>query len=256
MYASISGGNMMKGLSNILVDYKKELELINKELEVYPIGRLVKKKKYYYHASGEKEFSITNDRPLIQSLSRKKYLLEMKKRLEQNILVLSQTNKLSDLTPENLIKAFPASYQDLPKSYFYHPSVESFLSKELPKNSYNVESLHYHSNNGIALRSKSEMIIANELEAYNIPYQYEAPLRFLEHTKYPDFTIKNPFNGKVFIWEHFGGLHLKDYEDNMTNKMMLYTKHGYRPFETIIYTFEFDIKNINRIRALIEGIIL
>jgi len=239
-----------------LIDYQQKLEEINKELENLPPGRLVKKKSYYYHAIDGKEIAITNDIPLIQALSRKRYLLVEKKKLEQNISALSRMNNLADLTPKALIKELPSTYQSLPIEYFYHPSVEQFLSKIYSDDIYKQDERHYFSNNNVALRSKSELIIANELEAYGIPYRYEIPLKLGTQKRYPDFIVKNPFNGNMIIWEHFGALHLEDYEKNMVNKMLLYTKHGYQPFETIIYTFEFDTKNIGRIRDLIEQVIL
>lgn len=100
-------------------------------------------------------------------------------------------------------------------------------------------------------------MIANLLEEYNIPYHYEIALQLGTQTKYPDFVIKNPYTGKTIIWEHFGALDQPVYEKNMNDKMQLYQKHGYKAFENLIYTFEFDMMNNQcRLKDLIEQIIL
>jgi len=247
----------MKILNIQLNNYQKELDNVEIELQKLPEGRLVKRGEFYCQRVEYKEVGITRKTNLIRALCRKIFLLNRKEELIALIDALSSyVNLKEQFVSIELTSKLPPAYQDFPENYFYHPSVESFIAKGHSPSDYKPESRHYHSNNGVALRSKSEMIIANELEAYGIPYRYEAPLRFGEQVKYPDFTIKNPFNGKVVIWEHFGALHESGYENNMNEKMLLYTKHHYRPFETIIYTFEFDTKNIRRIRELIEQVIL
>jgi hypothetical protein len=94
------------------------------------------------------------------------------------------------------------------------------------------------------------------LEENGIPYQYDVALTLDKKTIYPDFTIKNPFNGKLILWEHFGALNQPSYEQRMNDKMRLYMKCGYIPFETLIDTFEFDVGNRCRLLDLIEHIIL
>lgn len=100
------------------------------------------------------------------------------------------------------------------------------------------------------------MLIANQLEFYNIPYRYEAAITLGHQTKYPDFIIKKPSNGKLILWEHFGAFHQPNYVQKMNEKMNLYTKYGYIPFETIIYTFELDIRIPHRLQGLIEATLL
>lgn len=102
------------------------------------------------------------------------------------------------------------------------------------------------------LRSKSELIIANCLENYNIPYRYE-PL-FMQGTSktYPDFIVKNPFTNKTIIWEHFGALNEEGYEQRMNEKMEWFFSNSYQEGVNLIYTFEFHINDPKRINSLIE----
>ena len=103
--------------------------------------------------------------------------------------------------------------------------------------------------------SKSEFMIAGQLDKYGILYLYEAPLILGKKTKFPDFLIIHPITGKLIIWEHCGYIHEPEYGKAMIKKMELYQAHGFIPFETLIYTFEFNI-NIPFLRRLIEKFIL
>ena len=245
----------MKNVINKLTNYKKELEAINEELTTLPEGYLLKRKKFYWQVINGKEIGITKSPKIIQQLCRKKYLLVRQKQLTHNFSTpLNQLNKLDNRTPSEIIQEFSKAYQGLPKKYFFHPSIEPWLSKVHKMNPYPIESI-YHTKNGIQLRSKSELLIANLLEEYEIPYKYDIAFALGEKTIYPDFQIKNLFTGKFIIWEHFGALNQPSYEQQMHSKMEGYTKRGYIPFETLIYTFEFDIDS-SRLQSLIENVIL
>lgn len=240
-----------------LNDYKKEIEAIDKEVDTLPIGRLVKKGNYYYHVIKGKEVAITKNTNIISKLCRKRYILARKQQLAHNTSILSDDpSQFDDTSPKELIQSFPSTYQDFPYTYFFHPSIEKWLSISHQKNSYPAEEGHYFSNNDILFRSKFEVFIANQLEEYGLPYFYDIALKLGSKKVYPDFIIKKPFNGKTIIWEHFGALHQSEYEQAMNHKMTFYMNHGYIPLETIIYTFESDIKQRNRLKYLIENIIL
>ena len=57
-----------------------------------------------------------------------------------------------------------------------------------------------------AVRSKSEVIIADNLHAKKIDYHYEHPLEIDGVVKYPDFTIEDDDTGVTYYWEHCGML--------------------------------------------------
>ena len=244
----IDMGNLLIKLKNFM----KELEEINKEVATLPIGHLVRKGKFYYHRIGKKDTGITKKPEIIRLLCRKKYLIARKEQLANMMLDI----KCFDIyTPRELITEFSSVYQELPISYFYHPLIETWLAEPYEKHPYPSEA-GWGTKNGVSVRSKSEYLIATELENYQIPYRYEAVLRLGNKKESPDFTIKNPFTGKTIIWEHFGALHLPDYEKKMNEKMDAYLTHGYLPNETLIYTFEFHLKKVSRIQKIIEEIIL
>ena len=75
--------------------------------------------------------------------------------------------------------------------------------------------------------SKSEVIIANELDHAGIPYEYEKEL-VLENDgmRIPDFTIEDAETGKCFYWEHCGMLGDVEYARRWEEKKGLYAAHG------------------------------
>lgn len=247
----------MFNMIDMKVIYKKELELINKEIHNSLDGFLVKKGRYYYHRINKKETGITKNPALVQRLLRERYMLTRKEILEKNLSIITDsTNKLNKSTHKELIQSLPNAYQDLPITFFYHPSTAAWIAADYQRNRAPLGGRKYITKKGIRVRSKSELLIANLLEAYNIPYRYDGAITLGGITKFPDFILLNPFTGKQIIWEHFGATNLPGYEENMNVKMNLYTKHGYTPFETFIYTFEYEVGDPQRLQELIENVIL
>jgi len=236
--------------------YKKKLTTVDAELLTLPTGNLIIRGKRCSHLVNGKEASITKNKKLIQLLCRKKYLLALKKRLNKNISAKS-FSQLVDITPEDIIRSLPASFQKMPISYFYHHSIEKWQARPSKENTFKGKK--YEIKDDVVVRSKSEFMIGIRLEEYenmyNFLYLYEPAITLGGQTIYPDFIAIDLFTGMVTIWEHFGALHEPGYEKEMNKKMELYLKHGFIPFETLIYTFEFDM-NTRRIRDLIENIIL
>jgi hypothetical protein len=74
---------------------------------------------------------------------------------------------------------------------------------------------HIHrSRRGELMISKSEVIIANELAAAGIVYEYELPFIGTDGTpRYPDFTIEDADTGITWYWEHLGMLGNTKYDE-------------------------------------------
>jgi len=246
----------MKNMTITLKKYKKELALLNTELQKLPSGIMLIRNNRYYQRIDGKEMGITKNKELIQQFCRKKYLLEQKKRLEKNIKTLEKSvENLTEATPDEIISSLPTIYQNMSIENFYHSTVVDWTAKPYRQNSYRPEERKYETKNGVKVRSKSELIIANLLEEYQILYRYEPEMTLGGKGICPDFVIRNPFTSEQIIWEHFGALHLPEYEKKMNEKMERYFAEGLVSFETVIYTFEFDL-NAERLKNIIEKIIL
>ena len=96
-----------------------------------------------------------------------------------------------------------------------------------------------YTDKGERVRSKSELLIANELFRADIPYRYEYPVYIKRWgTIYPDFMVLALAKKKEVYWEHFGRMDDPDYTEKLALKMNSYVQNGIFPGENLILTFE------------------
>jgi len=108
----------------------------------------------------------------------------------------------------------------------------------------------HQTENGIWVRSKSEVIIANILFRSNINFEYEEKLYYKKGKwKEPDFTIRH--NGKTWYWEHLGMLGDEKYNQQWQEKKKLYKKMGI--YDQVITTKESAVLS-NQANELINQI--
>lgn len=94
------------------------------------------------------------------------------------------------------------------------------------------EFLIHCTRNGELVRSKSEVIIADNLNTEGIEYEYEHELIGDDgQVKYPDFTIKDTETGATYYWEHLGMLFDKEYKDRWQKKLEWYKQQKILPLE-------------------------
>ena len=91
-----------------------------------------------------------------------------------------------------------------------------------------LEALIHRTRKGVAVRSKSEVVVADVLEGLEISYSYEQPLFSRSDPKdfrLPDFTAS--FEGDVFYWEHLGMLNVPSYREAWGRKRKWYEDNGH-----------------------------
>ncbi len=104
----------------------------------------------------------------------------------------------------------------------------------------------YYTDKNERVRSKSEIIIANTLKKYSIPYRYEYPIEINgKGMFYPDFTILNVKKRKEIYWEHFGIMDDSSYRDNALRKIALYEENNMFLGDNLIITFESSSVKLN-----------
>ncbi len=91
------------------------------------------------------------------------------------------------------------------------------------------EGLIHRTSKGLAVRFKSELIIAEALSSAGVAFEYEKPLSLGGSTRYPDFTIDDEISGRIVFWEHLGMLERDDYRRSWEKKLTWYRSHGVRP---------------------------
>jgi hypothetical protein len=93
------------------------------------------------------------------------------------------------------------------------------------------EGLVHRTSKGLAVRSKSELIIAEALTNAGIQFEYEKPLTLGGQTRYPDFTIEDEISGRTIYWEHLGMLERPDYRRSWERKLDWYRTNKVMPAE-------------------------
>ena len=91
------------------------------------------------------------------------------------------------------------------------------------------EGLIHRTSKGTAVRSKSELLIAEGLLYAEVGFEYEKPLTLGGSTRYPDFTIENDISGRTIYWEHLGMLDRADYRARWEKKLAWYRANGVHP---------------------------
>ena len=107
----------------------------------------------------------------------------------------------------------------------------------------------FYTQKGERVRSKSELIIADALYRYGIPYKYEYPLKLNNGrgaiTKRPDFVALNITSLEMVIIEHLGMLDQERYYRNSIDKIDLYERNGYMIGKNLILLHETSYSALN-----------
>lgn len=205
----------------------RRLEQTQLALKKLPTGKMVTKisrgKLYYYEKRNGKLKNLKDNPERIQAYETKKKLSKDIPILTSNILFL-----------EKLLHTY------IPLSF----SSNSWSETESCQNDYKKEKLK-HAYNGIYYRSKSEAMIAAMLTSYEIEFKYEVKLNLHGFNIYPDFYIKRPKDGKIFIWEHFGLVADETYLNKTFNKLNNYHRGGYDLWDNLIVSFDQEDGSLN-----------
>ena len=88
--------------------------------------------------------------------------------------------------------------------------------------------------------SKSEVIIADRLTYYGVPYVYEITTAqdAFDEMRYPDFFILNKRTRKEYFWEHLGRMGDPQYAAKNQVKMEQFARQGILPGNNLIVSFE------------------
>ena len=132
---------------------------------------------------------------------------------------------LSDLPIEELYQYSNDWYSDIKQRHtdlFDRPNIVEIEQKGQRR--FLEEKLIHKTLRGEMVRSKSEVIVANILDAMGIDYSYEEPLIVKDRMYIPDFTLRH--QGKVAYLEHLGMLGIASYKRKWQEKRSDYESIG------------------------------
>lgn len=179
---------------------------------------------------------------LAVALLQKEYDCKLVSELKAEITTLVAI--LDDYRPDRVNEIY-LSLHDVRKQLI-HPVilldedyVKRWMSVEYEKKTFEENAPEYYTAKGERVRSKSEMIIADALSRFNIPFRYEYSIHISGMgTVHPDFICLNVCKRIEYVWEHSGMMSVPDYADYAVNKMEKYALSGYYPGENLILSFE------------------
>ncbi len=224
---------------NIII---KELEQINCSIEAIEdflsqdiTGGLhcIKSNGSIQYLVDEKYLKV-KDRHIAKMICLRDYYKKIKPMLENERRVL--TSFINEYNPDRIdtfTKGLPDGRKLLLKDQIMTTSdkLSAFENEVVHGKSFDENDFsEFYTSKGERVRSKSEILIANELARKNIPYKYERPLILhingKEYTFYPDFTVMCPYSGRIKYLEHLGKMDSDTYFQNTLSKLDAFERNG------------------------------
>ena len=244
---------------------EKQILAKQKALSHSPEGslRVLSKKTFYqyYYRTDPKDTNgkyIDKDNiALAKKLAQRDYDKKIKQLAEKEYKLIDGYLRFSDLqTMDDVFEGLHPARKALTTPVIIPDNeyIQNWLNISYEPMGFDELSGNFYSVNGVRVRSKSEVLIANMLEHYNVPYHYEYPLTLNgKQLVRPDFYCLNVSKRKEFAWEHFGMMDNIAYANKNISKIELYGQSGYYAGKNFIMTFESSLHPIdsNIIREMI-----
>lgn len=247
-----------------LISRKKYLEsiisLCKKKLESAPEGRIATSRsngtvQFYFYDNCSTKRKYLNDKSLIKRLVSKDYHSKLLSCAESELHHISRfLEGISKTTVEEVFKLYPEAKRSLitPLCIDNETFAKQWAEADYPTLDFETNE-EYVSNGGERYRSKSEMLIADALKDAGVPFRYECRLDLNGYGPvYPDFTVLNKRNRRIFYHEHLGMMENPDYSVKNLRKINAYEKNGFLQGKQLILTYEsehvhLDMNVINKI---------
>lgn len=256
--------NFIEVLTNRLLQLQNVYNLLNQQQKVLPKGHLRiihnHNKLQYYHVTsstnGLGKYIKKKDFQIAKNIAQKDYNATVLQVLRKQISALEKIIiKFSENSIPDVYDLLPVTRRDLitpvtlQNDLYKHEWLEAYSEMK----AFCDIDTNFYTNNGVHVRSKSEVIIGNMLEKHNIPYIYE--IEFEKETAYfvPDFFCLNLRTREAFIWEHFGMLDNPEYANKTAKKLSSYSQYNYYFGKNFIATFETSKEALNT--QLVEQLI-
>src|SRR5665648_1005428 len=266
--------------------YNELVEKFEKELLLLPIGcisrKRIKGKDYFYQQtcktiqgrpkkSYKEQFDVVkrkqitskylkkSDSEVMAGLKRKRFIKKSIPKLKKMLELL--TDKYYPYDPAEIINSLSEIYTDIPIREFLREESganEEWLGLREVSNDFYAENLRHTTSNGRAVRSKSEAIIADLLDANNILYKYEVEICVGNKKYSPDFAVLRKSDNKIIYWEHFGLIGNEEYAGTMLTKINDYYSDGIMLWDNLIMTSDSLEGSIDamRINNMIKAVLL
>ena len=237
---------------------KRKLEQYKRELKELPEGHLrvsEKNGKRYYERvdtiRGKRRVRYlgNGNHPEVQQLQKKHFLKKAVASIEKNLPLMEHfLEQYQRIDPNYMQKHFPKAYQTLPGCCFDAAdalNLERWRKAPYFAGRYRWQDLRHKTAKGDKVRSKSEVIIANALQARGLAYRYEEEILVNGVTLHPDFCVFDERENRIIFWEHLGMISDEAYRRHVLDRLALYISCGIVPGVNLILTFDDADGNID-----------
>lgn len=198
------------------------------------------------------------EKDFISALAQKAYDTKILNCIEQELKAIERyLNTCPKVMPEDWYKELHSERQKMivPIAPDWERLRADWLSLQYEGKGFDERIPEIYTDKGERVRSKSELLIANELYRADVAYRYEYPVYIKGFgTIYPDFMILSKKKQKEICWEHFGRMDDPEYAQKAIQKIAAYEENGYVIGENLVVTFETKqtILTTRKIQTVIE----
>lgn len=242
------------------LNYQEQMKkFFGDELKKLPDGALYNKnntKEYYFIEPKTRKrtyISRKNLELLEQTRKSKAYKIGIK-RCKENIKAEKNfLNKYKGIDFNTIVESMPKVYH-----------FEMLEHKESHRHIEFEGGVMHPTASGLKVRSKSEVIIVERLDAEGLEFEYEQELILKDNGgRYrrvlPDFTF-NTSNGDKIYWEHFGLFKDYAYSRRAFDKLLLYANNDILPGSNLFITADsldgkIDVSAIYNTIEMIKGML-
>ena len=252
--------DIIEQLNSRLSKLNKLIAYVEDNLSSLPAGNLhIRRKngKDYYYAESE---NCTNnygvpiyDKKLISDMAQRSYYLKILRSAEtERKTILQFLDRIPHGSFEDIYESLPESRQSLisPVRLTDRQYVERWQNQQYKHKAFYEGDPFFVTDRGERVRSKSEQLIANRLNAKGIPYKYECPITVNGEILHPDFTILRISDRKELYYEHLGKMGDEDYAYKTIKRINNYIMNDITPGKNLFTTMEsykvpFDIRTLD-----------
>ena len=209
--------------------------------------------QYYVHRDGKRKYIKECERQLVKGLCQKDYDQKVLRTAQKELKQLENLRAYyRDQAQETICENVYENMFDK-RRQFVIPiklSDEEFIKQwdavEYERKSFREDAPEYYTEKGERVRSKTELLIANMLSKYRIPYRYEYPLLLKEYGLiHPDFLVLNVRTRKEIYFEHLGMMDDEGYREEALKRISAYEKNGIFPGDGLVLTHETSKNPVN-----------
>lgn len=243
--------------NQILSQNKKRMNSVRRILKQCPEGKLYEEKKdekmYFvqtYTKNGERiRRGVTSSDEIVKGLIRREIFSKELDALESMEAAIKKCQaKIVEFDSSECVKAIrkrcPDVSLEMIEEALKGDQFDDWANAEYEQSNYLSDQKTQITSFGIRVRSKSELLIAEKLHEYGIPFRYEQVIHVADTTLIPDFSIIRG-DGKKFVWEHEGRTHDARYLEKQLNKEKLYATIGITRWDNFIVTYDDENGNID-----------